>query len=373
MCEMISSVIVSTSIRGRAADILFLLCSLVCAGSALAAEDFKLRFPMAGNLGSEIGAALSEPGWYGSTAITAAKIDKVTGSDGKPLVAVETKTITTNPTTGAPLPVAVNYTSQVAMDLRQTQTQASMVMAYMTEPDYAGGRLISTFTLPYMFRQERDVRLTGPVPTVSGPSPYVNGLVQSNLNSSYDAGLAARAGNTSGVVQGWGDAEIAGSWVYRQADGLLVTGLTLALPTGKYSPLGSTPNIGFGNFYTLRTGLALSYNATPDWRLGAKVSLGFNTRNKDTNVRSGNFGGVDLAALYRTSFGSLGPHLLYVQQYQSDSIDKYGKFQDTSAGALFTALIKPLDASFNVSYMKTITSANALAGSFLRVRVSKGF
>ena len=50
------------------------------------------------------------------------------------------------------------------------------------------------------------------------------------------------------MVQGWGDAEIAGSRVYRQADTLLVTGLALALPTGKYSQPASTPNIGFGNF-----------------------------------------------------------------------------------------------------------------------------
>ena len=365
--------IISTVIRAQAAEILFVLCSLVGTGSTFAAEDYKLRFPMAGNLGGEIGAALSESGWYGSTAITAARIDKVTGSDGKPLLVSESKTITTNPSTGAPLPVAVNYTSQVTTDLKQTQTQASLVMGYLTEPDYAGGRLIATFTLPYMIRQERDVRLTGPVPVASGPSPYVNGLVQNNLNSSYEATLAARASDAGGVVQGWGDAEIAGSWVYRAADTLLVTGLTLALPTGKYSQSLSTPNIGFGNFYTLRTGLTLSYNATPDWRLGAKVSLGFNTRNKDTDVRSGNFGGVDLAALYRTSFGSVGPHLLYVQQYQPDSIDKYGKFNDTSAGALFTALIKPLGVSIHVSYMKTITAANAISGSFLRVRVGKAF
>jgi len=117
----------------------------------------------------------------------------------------------------------------------------------------------------------------------------------------------------------------------------------------------------------------VSYYATPDWRLGAKVSLGFNTRNKDADVRSGNFGGLDLAALYRTSFGSVGPHLLHVQQYQPDSVDKYGKFNATSAGALFTALIKPLDASVSVSYMKTISAANALSASFLRVRESKAF
>jgi hypothetical protein len=370
---MIGPVIVPTSIRAQAAEILIFLCSLVCAGSTFAAEDYKLRFPMAGNLGGEIGAALSESGWYGSTAITAAKIDKVAGSDGKPLLTFETKTITTNPLTGAPLPVAVNYTSQVAMDFKQTQTQASLVMGYLTEPDYAGGRLIATFTLPYMLRQERDVRLTGPVPTATGPSPFVNGVVQNTLNSSYEAGLAARGSDASGVVQGWGDAEIGGSWVYRDVDTLLVTGLTLALLTGKYSQSGSMPNIGFGNFYTLRTGLAMAYKPTPDWRLGAKVSLGFNTRNKDTDVRSGNFGGVDLAALYQTSFGSVGPHLLYVQQYQQDSIDKYGKFNDTSVGALFTALVKPLDASINVSYMKSIVAANALSGSFLRVRVSKAF
>ena len=186
-------------------DDLFCLCALASAETAFAAEDYKLRFPMVCNLGGEMGAALNETGWYGSTAVITTKIDKVTGSDGKPLLTLETKTIMSNPVTGLPLPVAVNYTSQVAMDFKQTQTQANLVLGYLTAPDFAGGRMLATFSLPYTVRQERDVQLTGPVPTATGLSPFVNGLVQSNLNSSYEVGLAARAGDAqwcrAGVTQ----------------------------------------------------------------------------------------------------------------------------------------------------------------------------
>jgi len=51
--------------------------------SVLAADGFKLRFPLSGTLGGEIVAPLPSEGWVGSLAYTDIDIDKIGGSDGK--------------------------------------------------------------------------------------------------------------------------------------------------------------------------------------------------------------------------------------------------------------------------------------------------
>ena len=78
---------------------------------------------------------------------------------------------------------------------------------------------------------------------------------------------------------------------------------------------------------------------------------------------------------------------MHVQQFQDDSIPavgridskgnyslvNFGRFSATGVGAVFTTLIKPLDAGINFSYMTMIDSKNALSGSFLQVRLTKAF
>ena len=58
---------------------------LTAATSALAADGFKLRFPISGTLGGEIVANLPTEGWVGSVAYTDINIDKIGGADGNAL------------------------------------------------------------------------------------------------------------------------------------------------------------------------------------------------------------------------------------------------------------------------------------------------
>ena len=52
---------------------------------ALAADGFKLRFPLSGTLGGEIVAPLAGEGWFGSAVVTDVNVSGVSGSDGNAL------------------------------------------------------------------------------------------------------------------------------------------------------------------------------------------------------------------------------------------------------------------------------------------------
>jgi hypothetical protein len=350
-----------------------LLACWAFAGAACATEDFKLRFPLAGSLGGEIAAPLDKAGWYASTVMTSARLYKLNDNEGRARVETTTTTVTAHPVTKAPLPAPVSYTAATAIGFSQTQTQANLLLAYLSEPDYGGGRLSIALNLPYTPKLERHVSLSGATPTATGISPGANGAIQTLLNAGYQSAQDSRSSATSGTTDGLGDAEFAGAWVYRHGPTRWVAGLTLATPTGKHDKSGTTLDIGAGNFYTLRTALAVSYHAASSWTVGAKASLGFSSRNKDTEVRSGNFAALDLAAVYPTPIGVLGPHLVHVRQYQSDSVDSFGRFRSTSAGAILSIPIKSLGAGVNLSYARTIDARNAFSGASLQARLSKAF
>lgn len=364
----------SKSHSGHLLKAAFAVSSLACAGTAYATEDFKLRFPLSGALGGEIVAPIDNPGWYGSTVLTSIKIDKVTDNEGnaRSTTASSIQSVTIGTST-----IQVPITTVSNLDLKQTQTNANLLIGYLSKPNYGGGRLSFTFNLPYTIKQERTVSGTSSV-TLTNSVQAQNQTLSSAVANAVQTTTASEASLLSGETEGWGDAEITGAWVYSKDNMKLVTGLTLAMPTGKYDASKYVPDTGLGNFYTVRAGAAVSADVTPLWTVGAKASLGFNSRNKDSDTRSGNFAALDLAAVYRTSIGVVGPHFMHVQQIQDDSIrdstqQAYGRFSATGVGAVFTTLIKPLDAGINFSYMTMIDSKNALSGSFLQVRLSKAF
>ena len=355
-------------------------------GTATAAEGFKVRFPLSGTLGGEIVAPLDNPGLFGSIVVTRIDIDKVTDDAGNPRSQTVTGTFL------SPAPIAgsfrsATYSGLVTSELKQKQTNANLILGYLSNASFGGGRLSVVLNLPYTTQLDRKVGFSGPTPTLGTLSPALNSpplpagtaaaaqaQVQSAFGNGYQAQLAAQSAAGSGEVDGFGDAEITGAWVYRSDALKFVAGLTLVLPTGDYNA-GSQINIGFGNFYTLRPGLAVAWNPTPNLTLGARGSLGFNTRNKDNHLKSGDFSALDLAAAWRTRYGVFGPHVLVVQQFEDDNGGTLGgnRFKATGVGAFYTALIPGIDAAVNLSYMKMVDARNALSGSFVQVRISKAF
>ena len=364
---------------------LALFCSLY-AGNTLAADGFKPRFPLSGTLGGEIVAPLDNPGFFGSIVLTHVDINKLTDDSGNARQQAQAGTFST-PTAIAGAVRTASYKGTVDFSLKQKQTIANLVIGHLSEKLYADGRLSLVLNLPYTTTLDRNLTLSGPTPTLSTLSPALTspplpagtaavaqGQAQAGFATGYQAGLAAQSKGASGVVDGLGDAEITGAWVYRKDKLKAVAGVTLALPTGRYDK-NSSLNIGNGNFYTVRPGLALAYTPSQAVTVGGRASLGINSRNKDNNIRSGNFGALDLAAAFRTSVGVFGPHVLHIQQYQDDDGGNLGpnRLRATGVGAFFTTLVPGLDAAVNLSYMNMISSRNSLAGSFFQVRMSKAF
>jgi hypothetical protein len=95
---------------------------------------------------------------------------------------------------------------------------------------------------------------------------------------------------------------------------------TLIVPTGKYDK-NSAVNSGFGKFYTFRP--SFQYGFIGDgWDVGARMVLSFNTKNKDTNYKSGTMFNVDFAAMkFVTEDVRLGLQGYVVNQLTKDSSD----------------------------------------------------
>lgn len=372
------------SFNGNAIGVALLLG--VFAGKAAAADGFRLRFPLSGTLGGEIVAPVNKPGWFGSLVVTQIEIDKVTDGSGNARVDTVSGTFAT------PQPVAgavrtATYSGTVGFDARQSQTLTNLMFGYLTDQTYGGGRLLVHFNLPYATRLDQGLTLSGQTPTLSPLSPpltspplppgaaaQVQGAAQAGFNNAYQASLASGSAAGTGVISGFGDAEVTGAWVYQQDRIKLVAGATVSIPTGDYDSR-SAVNVGYGNYYTLRPGVAVAWSPSQDWTIGGRASLGFNTRNRDNDIRTGNFAALDLAAAYRTPIGVVGPHLIHVRQYQDDSGGNFGanRFNATGAGVFFATLVPPIGAVLNVSYMQMLEAKNALSGSFLQLRLSKAF
>ena len=356
------------------------------AGLSQAAEGFKVRYPLSGSLGGEIVAPVDKPGFFGSIVVTDIDIDKLTDSTGNARQQPVSGAFAT-PTAIAGAVRRATYSGITLVDLKQKQTNANLFIGYLSEGLVGGGRWTVVVNLPYTTKLDRKLGITGTTPTLSTLSPALTtpplpagtaaaaqAQAQAGFNTAYQAGLAAQSAANTGSVDGMGDAEVTGAWVYRQDKLKVIAGVTLALPTGQYDA-SSAINIGFGNFYTVRPGVAVAYNPSPSWTLAARGALAFNTRNRDNHLKSGDYTALDLAAAYRSPIGVIGPHVLIVKQHEDDDGGTQGanRFSASGAGLFYTTLIPGINAGLNLSYMKMIDARNALSGSFTQVRISKAF
>jgi hypothetical protein len=379
---------------------------MFCASqSAMAADGFKLRFPISGTLGGEIVAPLPNEGWVGSVSYTDIDIDKIGGSDGNPLTLQKAATFALTPAqlaavpavaipgvgsfTAAQMQAALTGRSATAsglvnVDYKQHMRQANLVFARILDKDVQGGKLALAVNIPYSFSLKSDALFTGVTPTLSpltpsaGPlQPVAQQVAQSSFNTGYQAALASQWQAANVNTSGLGDIETSLLWEKTVDKMKIVAGATLALPTGNYNYVEGrlAPNIGYGKYYTFRPGVGVAYTASENVTLGARGSLGFNTKNTENNVRSGDFYVVDLAAAFKTPVGVFGPHMTIMRQYTDDSGGQLGanRVSLTGAGVFAAFPIAAIGAGLNLSYMKTIDARNSLSGSFVQARISKAF
>ena len=374
---------------------------LATASEALAAEGFKLRFPVSGTLGGEIVAPMPSDGWFGSMVVTDVNITGVSGGDGNVLQLTNAGTFAPTAADLAPAVAAGKITSQVAgllstrtatysgtvdTSIKMHQTLTNLLIGNVLSKDVNGGKLVVTVNIPYAATYSSEAKFTGTSPTLSAltpppPAPAASTLpVAANaiFSQSYQSKLAAQSSAATVTMSGLGDIEASLLWEKSMDELKVVAGATLAMPTGEYEYTPGTlkPNIGFGNYYTLRTGLGMAYTASESMTLGARASLGFNSQNMDSYVRSGDYYGIDLAAAFRTPVGVVGPHLTMLRQYTDDTGSALGanRLSITGVGFFYTVPSVALGtAGLNIAYMKTTDTKNSLMGNFVQARLTKMF
>ena len=389
---------------------------LSAATSALAADGFKLRFPISGTLGGEIVAPLPSEGWVGSIAITDVNVDRVTGNDGNTLTlqkavglnftgldasAVRTQldiAARTNSTLQSKTSVqldgiagqlagkSASATPTTLVDIKQRLTLANMTFARLLSPDVQGGKLALAINIPYALSMNVSSGFSGPNInslnwSPSEPISNVKTLAVGMVDAGYQKSLTDQSQSATVNTSGLGDIETSLLWEKTVDKFKIVGGATLALPTGNYSYTEGAmkPNIGYGKYYTFRPGVGVAYNASENVTLGVRGSLGFNTQNTENKVRSGDFYVIDLAAAFKTPVGVFGPHVTMLRQYTDDKTDGQlgalgaNRVSITGAGAFATVPLKSIGGGLNLSFMKTIDTRNSLSGSFVQARFSKVF
>lgn len=356
-----------------------LLLAAASAGAVLAAEDFRVRYNLAGSIGGEIFAPQNSAGWIGALAYTDIDGRKVTGDDGNKLG------ITTPPGTvplPAPVPEALYPTydaNRVALQTSGHARVAALALAYITEERYGGGQLIFGALLP-MAQNTSEVRASATSPTLNWPHPTqptdtTKALLQGQFAAGYQAQLSDLAAADSGKISGIGDIELAAGWMLKDGPWKVRAGAAWVLPTGTYSAT-SRPNIGFGNYHTLRPEVQVTYLPSAKIALSGKLIMGFNSRNKDNQLKSGDWAGLEAAAGYMTPIGPVGLHGVHVRQYQDDQNNlMFGssRLQLTGLGAFVTTRLPVIDTIVTLQYMVTTHSRNARHSNFSQLRLVQQF
>ena len=352
-------------------------------GAALAAEDFRVRYNLAGSIGGEIFSPESSSGWIGALAYTNIDARKVTGDDGNKL------SITTSAgkiSLPAPTPAAVfpaYDANRVALQTSGHAHVASLALGYITEERFAGGQIIFGALLPFA-QSASDVLAIAPSPTLKWPYPAQPGdatkaMAQEQFQGQFAAGYQSRlsdlAALESGNITGMGDIELAAGWMLKDGPWKVRAGAAWVLPTGTYSA-ASRPNIGFGNYHTLRPEVQATYLPSAKIAFAGKLIMGFNTRNKDNQLKSGDWFGLEAAAGYMTPMGPVGLHGVHIKQYQDDQNNlMFGssRLQLTGLGAFFTTRLPVINAIVTLQHMVTTSSRNARHSNYSQLRIVQQF
>lgn len=370
------------------------LASCVLAGlpaAALTAEGFRLRHPPVGLLGPDIAARVDVPGFFGTVALSHARVDEVVGPSGDTLaVPARLVPLPTGTPTGGAVPNGT-YALQVPagrVDLAQSQTQLNLVGGLVTQADYAGGSLAFRVNAP-LIRQSRSFLAlqpqgtVAPVPSTQLPAQVRGAInaVAAAANAQVQSALAATGATHNTDVSGLGDIEVSAAWV-RRIDRLRVAAsLNLHLPTGKYDRARG-PNPGFGDFYTLQPGLALNHSLadnpdSPRWMRGVSLAgralYGVNSTNRDTDYRTGNFVALEGAAVKVIGPWAFGANLLSIRQVSDDRAAGVAvadsRYRTHAAGPFVAYKPAGRNLAFNAQVSQSFGGRNALVARTVQLRL----
>ena len=360
------------------------LALTVSAWGAGAAENFKLRQSPIGAFGGEIAAGADNPGLFGTASISMLDISSIVDGNGNG-IKVPSKT------SAIPgYPAVLNIPEGGVIDFHQTQTQVNLVGGYLTEATYSDGRIAFVVNVP-LVKISRSFSGSLGAGVVSPSPPNVSITIAANNKAKND--WAARVATQNGDVSGVGDTELSAVWIRHQDRLKVAAGVSLFVPTGVYDK-DRGPNPGFGNFYTLRPGVAVTYNLNPNhkdasWDAGVtvagRISYGMNSTNKDTDYRSGNFIYTEVGVVKVAGDWAFGANLLSTQQVTDDtgpvvgtscfgSVDAAGcRYKTYGVGPFVAYKLPGKDAGFNLQYNENFGGSNAVVVKSWQLRFVKAW
>jgi hypothetical protein len=291
------------------------------------------------------------PGWYGQLWLQHYQADKVRDDDGhQPTLVAAT-----------PLgPLALKVDAKVRADVLVPR------VTYITEQIVADGRLGFSATLPVV-HQTTEVRLRTTLPA---------GLPAQQV-AMANALLAQQGAARSGSHTGLADAELAAFVDWAQDESRVVAGLAVNAPTGDYDR-DRVVNTGTGKYWTLKPLLAASRVWENGMSLGLRATYSFNTRNRDTDVRSGQYLHLDWSGLYRANDRwSVGLQGYALKQFTKDSgpgvAADGNKVQAYSAGPVVAYIAESGAWAVDVKVMQEFSVRNRPEGQLAWVRLNLRF
>jgi len=364
------------------------VCLLACGLNAQAAESYKLRQAPVGAFGGEIAASADNPGFFGTASLTQLQIYKIADANGNNVAPAAIAPIQLNPA----LPYKVTFPTG-SLAFNQDQTQLNLVGGYLTEGKYGDGHVAFAINVPFI-QQKRTFVVTQPAGTLTpaATTPPLSAAIVGQLNvgaaqanALVQAKVLAAGANQNLETSGVGDTELSTVWI-RHVDRLKVAaGVSLFVPTGSYDK-NRGPNPGFGNFYTLRPGVAVTYNLNPkhsdeSWDSGVtiagRVSYGLNTRNKDTDYKSGNFIYSEGGIVKVRGDWAYGVNVFAIQQISDDTGSGAtlggNRYKTNGVGPFVSFKLPGKDAGFNLQYSDNFGGRNAIVAKSLQLRFVKAW
>lgn len=371
-----------------------LVAALTASFNASAAESYKLRQAAISTFGGDIAAPADKPGFFGTASLTQLTIEGIKGPEGGGLT--KASPLSSTPLrlvnaafVGTPLANVQASVAPGSVSLTQEQTQINIAAGYLTETTYANGRIALVANVP-LVKQSRTLLLSYPDATFSPnvvPANYA-----AMVNNAVRAAASNASNTATGDAAGLGDTELSAVWV-RHVDRIKVAaGVSVFVPTGKYDVARDAltqANPGFGNFYTVRPGVAFTYNLNPnyshqDWDAGVTIAgrfaYGFNTENKDSKYKSGNFIYAEGSVVKVMGDTALGFSLFSTQQITDDSYSGTdltktinGRYKTMGGGPFVSYKIPGQDVGFNFQINRNFSGRNAIDVTSYQLRLIKAF
>jgi hypothetical protein len=379
-----------------------LVAALAASFNASAAESYKLRQSPLGSFGGDIATPADKPGFFGTASLTQLTINGIKGADGGGLTKASpinnTPLQLVNPAfAGTGLANVLTTVDAGTVSLTQEQTQINIAGGYLTESTYGDGRFAFVANVPFV-KQSRAVVFGFPDASFSPNLPALSMIpagstktYRQQINEGIQSKFKTASDTATGDATGIGDTELSAVWVRHSERVKVAAGVSVFVPTGKYDVARDAltqTNPGSGNFYTVRPGVAFTYNLNPnyshqDWDAGVTIAgrfaYGFNTENKDTKYKSGNFIYAEGAVVKVMGDTAIGFNLFSTQQITDDTYsgttpkDINGRYKTMGGGPFFSYKIPGQDMGLNFQINRNFSGRNAMDVTSYQLRLIKAF